>query len=118
MLFLHHKLSLEDNFRYSESGNAKRSNIGKRFIVNNCASIFDNWTNYYSRKNPEFHYQPLTHDANNTAYNYVYNLLKYMHKNYGMDQYIGETISRFMIRDFSLSEKETSLKASISFSFV
>jgi len=94
------ELFLIDNIRKAEEEDAADNKEKRKLFINNACSIFDNWDNYYDRKSKEFLYQPLTSESNKISLEFVYNLLKYMHKNYGMDDYIGKELADMMVDGF------------------
>lgn len=73
----------------------------KRNFVNTIMSYFGDWSNFYDRKSSKFYVQPITYSSYEEAGNICYNLLKYMHKNHGMDCYIGNYLSGIMLLSFS-----------------
>lgn len=79
---------------------------GKRIFVNGCDSITKEWSNYYSRSNPEFFAQPVTWESTKVALEFTYNLMKYMHKNYGMDSYLGGNLADSMLGSFRYEKME------------
>lgn len=84
-----------------EKGEYSKSSKYEKYKVNAAASIFKQWDNLYSRHNPEFNHQPITIDSNKESLSIVYDLLKYMHDNYGMDNYIGGELAGIMLDQFA-----------------
>lgn len=78
----------------------------KMMVVNYTSSMFGEWNNHFDRESKEFLFQPITHEAAKEAQIFTYDLLRYMHKKYGMDNYIGEHVSNLMISSFEDERKQ------------
>ena len=90
-----------------ENNDFSNKDIDERFIINYSDSNFsDSWNNYYDRLNEKFYYQPITDKAYDRTKDFLYRLLQYMNNNYGMDDYIGEEVSAFMLESFAASKKK------------
>lgn len=83
---------------------------GRRIAINSKESILKDWDNYLPRTTDDFFYQPVTWSAKDTANSMVYNLLKYMHKNYGMDGYIGAKVTGLMLSSFESKDSKEKLE--------
>lgn len=83
---------------------------GYKIAINSLESILKDWDNYLPRTTDDFFYQPVTWSAKDTSNSMVYNLLKYMHKNYGMDAYIGAKVTGLMLSSFDSKESKEKLE--------
>jgi len=73
---------------------------GRKMDVNTLESMTGEWDNLLPRYSEEFLYQPLTFEAWNVAHKITYSLMQHMHKTYGMDKYIGDTLTSLMLSSF------------------
>lgn len=86
--------------------NVKTDEEEKRVYINTTMSSFDDWSNYFPRLSEDFNFQPITFYSNREAYNAAYKLLKYVYKNYGMDNYVGDYMSALMLKNFREQEEK------------
>lgn len=87
-----------------------KTDLGRRIAINSQESILKDWDNYLPRTTDDFFYQPVTWEAKDTSNKMVYNLLRYMHKNYGMDGYIGAKVTGLMLSSFDSKESKEKLE--------
>lgn len=100
------EIELINNWNRVEDEEFIKTEEGKRIAINGAESITGDWDNYFPRKHTEFFIQPVTWESTKVAKNFTYNLMKYMHKKYGMDDYIGAALSDLMIGSFKISKME------------
>lgn len=80
----------------------------QEMFINTRASYFGEWSNFYGRKSENFGYQPLTYYTSRQVEDFMWNLVAYMNKNYGMDKYLGKCAYDLMdmgISDSKVKEK-------------
>ena len=94
------ELELVNNIALTDNEEFLQTEKGKMIEVNCQSSVIGDWNNFYSRRNKNFFYQPIVWESTIATNEMAYNLLKYMHKNYGMDAYIGDKVSGLMLRSF------------------
>ena len=94
------ELELVNNIALTDNEEFMKTEKGKMIEVNCQSSILGEWNNFYSRRNPDYFYQPIVWESTNATNVMAYNLLKYMHNSYGMDAYIGDKISGLMLKSF------------------
>ena len=73
---------------------------GRRMEINTLESMTGEWDNLLPRYNEEFLYQPITFDSWHVSNKIAYRLMQHMHKTYGMDKYIGDTLTSLMLSSF------------------
>lgn len=94
------ELAIEKNYSVCDAPNKAKSEKEKMFVVNYACSMFGEWNNHFDRQSKNFFFQPIVSKASDDAQLFTYDLLKYMHKKYGMDNYIGEQVSNLMTSSF------------------
>ena len=104
------ELILDSYIEATESSDEKDKSVDQRFRVNYLASPFGDWCNYYDRDSDKFFFQPLTNEAFKLANKITYNLIKYMHEKYGMDDYIGSAVSDIMLSEFGQKRKDSEVE--------
>ena len=100
------ELAIEKNYSVCDAPNRAKNEKEKSFIVNYASSMFGEWNNHFGRESKNFFFQPIVNEASKDAQLFTYDLLKYMHKNYGMDKYIGEQVSSLMTASFDNERKQ------------
>lgn len=100
------EIELMNNWNKLEDEDFTKTEKGNKIAINGAESITGDWDNYMSRNNIEFFAQPVTWESTKVAKGVTYNLMKYMHKNYGMDDYIGGAVSDLMIDSFKIKAME------------
>lgn len=103
------EVAIVSNFARIDDEEFLSTELGKRIQVNSQESILKDWDNYLPRTNDDFFYQPVTWESTRIANSMVYNLLKYMHKKYGMDGYIGAKVTGLMLSSFDTSKNDKKL---------
>jgi len=94
------ELEIVNNFAKALDDEFAKTEKGRRIKINVQESAIREWDNFFSRKNQEFYNQPIVVESVKDASDFTYNLMQYMHKNYGMDEYIGNKLSDLMINSF------------------
>ena len=94
------ELAIVDFFVLRNDKEFIETELGRKIVINADESLIGEWDNYFGRKNENFFVQPITRESSKIARGILYNLLKYMDSNYGMDKYIGSKVSNLMIGSF------------------
>ena len=94
------ELAIVDFFVLRNDEEFVKTELGRKIVINADESLIGEWDNYFGRKNENFYVQPITRESSKITRGILYNLLKYMDANYGMDKYIGSKVSNLMIGSF------------------
>lgn len=104
------ELALCDMFeRVKEDDDFVQTEVGKKIFVNCTVSKVGTFDNYYNRKSDKFFLQPIVRESVKITRKITLDILKYMNNEYGMDEYIGNTVSNIMASSFNQEklDKET-----------
>jgi hypothetical protein len=101
------ELEIINNFtKATENEEFASTEKGRKIAINSQASIIGEWENYWPRTHKEFFYQPVTWESAKVAKAFTYNLMKYMHKNYYLDEFIASKLAGLMISSFNDEKSE------------
>lgn len=100
------ELSIVNNLAMVGDAEFLKTELGRKMEINSQQSVTGLEENFLPRTSEKFFYQPITMEAERVANDIIFKLLQYMHRNYGMDKYIGEKVTGLMLNSFEMEKRK------------